>query len=75
MASKFIQKAHLKTGAFTAKANAAGESVHEYAEAKQNAPGLLGRQARLALTFEGMAHRRAAVTKKLRSKKSGGSSS
>lgn len=39
-------------GAFTAKAKAAGKTVPVYAEEKKSAPGLLGRQARLALTFE-----------------------
>ena len=42
-------------GAFTAKAKVAGKTVAEYAEEKKNAPGLLGRQARLAKTFEKMA--------------------
>jgi hypothetical protein len=42
-------------GAFTAKAKAAGKTVHEYAEEKKGASGLLGRQARLALTFEKVA--------------------
>lgn len=39
-------------GAFTAKAKAAGKTVHAYAEEKRSAPGLLGKQARPALTFE-----------------------
>lgn len=53
---KWIQKAHLKKGAFTAQAKRAGESVHELAEKKKNAPGKTGKRARLALTFEKMAH-------------------
>lgn len=55
---RWIQKAHLKEGAFTKKAEAAGKSVHEYAEEKKGAAGKTGKQARLALTFEGMSHKR-----------------
>ena len=53
--SKWIQKAHLKKGAFTAEAEKAGKSVQEYAQEKQHAPGVLGRRARLAMTFKKMA--------------------
>jgi len=52
----FIQKMHMKKGAFSAKAKAAGMSTHAYAEKEQHAPGTLGREARLALTFEKMRH-------------------
>jgi malonyl CoA-acyl carrier protein transacylase len=55
VAGKWIQKAHLKKGAFTAKAQAAGKSVGEYAAEKADAPGKLGKQARLAQTFRKMA--------------------
>lgn len=55
---KWIQKADIKEGAFTAKADAAGQSVHQYAEEKKDAPGKTGKQARLALVFEGIAKRR-----------------
>jgi hypothetical protein len=55
---KWIQKAHLKKGAFTAQADKAGKSVHEYAEEKKDAPGTTGKRARLALTFEGMRHKK-----------------
>lgn len=55
---KWIQKAKIKKGAFTKKADAAGKSVHQYAEEKKDAPGRTGKQARLALTFEGMASKR-----------------
>lgn len=48
----------LHKGAFTAKAKAAGESVAEYAQQEKNAPGLTGKQARLAQVFEGFARRR-----------------
>lgn len=41
-----------RRGVFTKKADAAGESVHEYAERERGAPGKLGKEARLALTFE-----------------------
>lgn len=52
MAEKWIQKANLKKGSFTARAKAAGKSVPEYAKEKSSAPGKLGRQARLARLFE-----------------------
>jgi hypothetical protein len=52
-----------RKGVFTAKAKAAGESVHEFAEAKKHAPGKLGKEARLAETFEHEAghHRKEAI--------------
>ena len=43
-------------GIFGAKAERAGETTHEYAEEKKNAGGTLGKEANLALTFEGMHH-------------------
>lgn len=57
---KWIQAAVPKSheGKFTAKAKAAGKSVAEYAAEKADAPGTLGRQARLAQTFEGMARKK-----------------
>lgn len=54
----FIQGIHLKKGAFTAQAKRAGKSVHQFAEEKKNAGGKTGKRARLALTFEKMAHKR-----------------
>jgi hypothetical protein len=70
MAENWIQGANIKKGAFTAKANAAGMGVQEYARKMQNAPGVTGRQARLALTFAGMARSsgRKAVTDRLKKK-------
>ena len=38
-----------RRGIFTAKAKKAGKSVQQYAQAKQHAPGKLGKQARFAL--------------------------
>lgn len=58
VAKKWIQKAKIKKGAFTKKADAAGESVHEHAEKEKAASGKTGKQARLALTFEGMNKRK-----------------
>lgn len=62
---KWMQKAVPEShkGIFTAKAEKAGETVHEYAEEKKNAPGKLGKEARLALTFEHEAghHRKHAI--------------
>jgi len=43
-------------GLFGAKARAAGMSTHGYAEKKQSAGGTLGKEARLALVFEGASH-------------------
>jgi hypothetical protein len=51
MAEKWISGAIRRPGAFTAKAKAAGKSVAAYAAAKKGAPGILGRQARLAQTL------------------------
>ncbi len=59
--SHWIQKAHLDKGSFTAKAKAAGKSVGEYATEKSNAPGKLGKEARLAVTFRRMAAKRKKV--------------
>jgi hypothetical protein len=56
MAPHWIQGAVKHPGAFTAKANAAGMSVPAFAAEKASAPGVLGHQARLAQTFEGMHH-------------------
>ena len=44
-------------GKFTEKAEAAGKSVAEFAKEKSGAPGKLGREARLAKTFESMKHK------------------
>jgi hypothetical protein len=57
---KWMQKAvkPANKGKFTAKAEAAGKSVPEYAAEKADAPGALGKEARLAQVFEGAAHKR-----------------
>lgn len=57
---KWIQSAVPKAheGKFTAKAKAAGKSVQEYAAEKANAPGTLGKEARLAQTFAKMGKKR-----------------
>ena len=44
-------------GQFAAKAKAAGKTTAEYAEEKAHAPGLLGKQARLAETLMGLSHK------------------
>lgn len=51
--AKAVPKAH--EGKFSAKAKAAGKSTQEYAAEKKDAPGALGKEARLAQTFAGMA--------------------
>lgn len=43
-----------RPGAFRAKAAAAGKSTAAYASEKASAPGLLGKQARLAKAFSTM---------------------
>ena len=61
MAEKWIQKAHLKKGAFTAKAEKAGMGVQEYAskvisrhKKGEGGGGKLLKQAVLAKTFSKM---------------------
>lgn len=66
---KWIQGADIKEGAFTEKSDAAGKTVHEYAEEKKDAPGKLGKQARLALTFEGMSKKKSPLYDHASSKK------
>jgi hypothetical protein len=60
--AKWIQKAKLKKGAFTKKANAAGMSVQAYAnkvlKKGSKATATTKRQASLAKTFKKMASRR-----------------
>jgi hypothetical protein len=60
--AKWIQKAKLKKGAFTKKANAAGISVQAYAnkvlKKGSKATATTKRQASLAKTFKKMASRR-----------------
>lgn len=47
-----------RKGVFTKKAEAAGKSVHEYAEEEKHAGGTIGKEANLALTFEKQAHKK-----------------
>ncbi len=51
MAKNFIAGAIKRPGAFKAKAEKAGESTAQYAQEKKDAPGRLGKQARLAVTL------------------------
>jgi hypothetical protein len=57
---KWIQKAIPKSrhGVFKKKAEAAGVSTREFAKEKENAPGALGKEARLAETLMGMSHKK-----------------
>jgi hypothetical protein len=48
--SKAVKPAN--RGKFSAKAKAAGYTVHEYALKEEHAPGKLGEEARFALTME-----------------------
>jgi hypothetical protein len=50
--SKAIPESH--KGAFKAKAEAAGKTTREFAREKADAPGKLGKEARLASTLMGM---------------------
>jgi hypothetical protein len=54
--SKWIKKAIKRPGALKAKAKRAGMSTMAFARKHKNAPGRLGRQARLALTLSKMRH-------------------
>lgn len=47
-----------RRGVFKAKAEAAGETTKEYAAEKSDAPGALGKEARLAQTLMGMGHKK-----------------
>lgn len=59
MAKKWIAKATANAhGQFKAKAQAAGESTAAYAKDKADAPGKLGKQARLASALMGMHSKR-----------------
>lgn len=49
--ANWMQSAVKRPGSFSAKAKAAGESTSAFAAQKASAPGLLGKQARLAQTF------------------------
>jgi hypothetical protein len=51
-----VSNAH---GQFKAKAEAAGKTTREFAEEKKDAPGKLGKEARLATTLMGMHHGKA----------------
>lgn len=55
---KWIAGAIKRPGSFSAKAKRAGKSTAAYAEEKQDAPGLLGKQARLAKTLARLRKRR-----------------
>ncbi len=55
-------------GQFRKKAEAAGETTHEYAEEKKDAGGTLGKQANLALNLMGASERRSKMYKHERSR-------
>ena len=56
-AARWMQGAVKRPGAFSAKAKRAKMSTHAFARKMRNAPGRLGKQARLALVFERSAKR------------------
>lgn len=49
--NKWMESAVKSPGSFSRSATRAGESTMQYAKAKRESPGLLGKRARLALTF------------------------
>ena len=58
MATKWIKKATSGAhGQFRARAERAGESTSQFAREHESDSGLIGRQARLALTLMGMHHK------------------
>jgi hypothetical protein len=66
MAKKnWIRKAVPKErrGVFKAKAEAAGKTTKEFAAEKSDAPGALGKEARLAENLMGMSHKKSAKAK------------
>ena len=60
MKKKWVQKAvpESRKGVFKAKAERSGMTTREYAEKEKDAPGALGKEARLATTLMGMSHKR-----------------
>lgn len=63
---KFIKAAIKHPGALRAKAEAAGESTHEFAEEHKHDSGTTGNQARLGLTLMGMHHGKSKAQKRYR---------
>ena len=59
MADNWIAGAIKHPGAFSAKAAKAGKSTSAFASEKKDAPGTLGRQARLAQTLSKMRTKKA----------------
>lgn len=51
---KWIEHMHMKKGALTKKANAAGQSPMGFAQQNQNAPGATGAESRLATVLNGL---------------------
>lgn len=47
-----------RKGAFKVKAERAGMSTRAYADKEKNAPGALGKEARLATTLMGLNHKK-----------------
>lgn len=58
MAEQWIQSAIKRPGALTRRARAAGMSPMAFAREHAHSPGLVGQQARLALTLRRLAQRR-----------------
>ena len=56
--ANWIQGAVRHKGSFTRKAKAAGMSVGKFAQKKESAGGVLGKQARLAITLRKLGKRK-----------------
>ena len=55
---EWIQEAIKEPGSFTAAAKRAGKTVATFAEEKKDAPGTLGKRARLAQTLRKIAKKK-----------------
>jgi len=66
MAANWIKSAVKRPGALKRKAKRAGLSTAAYARKHAHDPGRTGKQARLALTFRKMAHKRKPFWKRKR---------
>lgn len=70
MASNWIAKATSKNrGKFSRKAKRAGMSTAAYARKERNAPGALGKEARLAQTLEKVSRGKKKQTKRATSRR------
>ena len=69
VAKKWIKGAIKHPGAFKEAAEKAGKTTREFADEKEDAPGKLGKEARLAKTLMGMHHEKSRAEKMYGAKK------